>query len=268
MINSPYLVKPGTKVDLTRLATDGTGDFAAKEEVQAAAAKNLERLQELQDVLYAQAGHALLVVLQAMDAAGKDGVIRHVFSGINPQGCSVTSFKVPSTLELAHDYLWRIHNAVPAKGMIGIFNRSHYESVLVERVKNLVPKRVWSRRFDHINAFEKMLSDEGITIIKFFLHVSKKQQKRRLEERLKDPRKNWKFNPQDLAERDRWKQYMRAYEDVLQNCSMAHAPWYVVPADHKWFRNWVVSDTIVRTLRTLDLRYPPPVKGIERYKVD
>src|SRR6476659_10416888 len=187
-----------------------------------------------------------------MDCGGKDGSIEHVFSSVNPQGCQVTSFKVPTPLELAHDYLWRIHQAVPPKGMIGIFNRSHYESVLVERVKNLVPKDVWSRRYRHINEFERLLADEGTTIIKFFLHISKDEQKRRMQARLDDKQKNWKFNVGDLKERALWDDYQEAYQDALRECSTDYAPWYVVPADKKWYRNWVISDTIVRTVQSLD----------------
>lgn len=267
MIDSPYLVAPGKKVHLAKLKTDDTGEFKDKDDAAKVVEKNLKKLRELQNVLYAQAKYALLIVLQAMDAGGKDGAIDHVFSGVNPQGCEVTSFKAPSTLELSHDYLWRIHAAAPGRGMIGIFNRSHYESVLVERVKNLVSRGVWSKRYDHINEFERMLSDEGTTIIKFFLHISHDEQKKRLEARLKDPHKNWKFNPQDLAERKRWDDYMEAYTDALEKCSTAHGPWYVVPSDKKWFRNWVISDTIVRTMQKLDMSYPKAVEGIEKYKV-
>src|SRR3954469_23436825 len=194
MIDSPYLVKPGKKLHLSKLATDDTDPFNDKDEAQNAIDKNLDRLAEYQEVMYAQGEHALLVVFQAMDCGGKDGAIEHVFGGVNPQGCAVTSFKVPTALELRHDFLWRIHQACPAKGMIGIFNRSHYESVLVERVHKLVPGAVWKERYDHINAFEKLLADEGTTILKFFLHISKQEQKERLEDRLKDKSKNWKFN--------------------------------------------------------------------------
>jgi PPK2 family polyphosphate:nucleotide phosphotransferase len=174
---------------------------------------------------------------------------------------------VPTKEELAHDFLWRIHKATPAKGIIGIFNRSHYESVLVERVKGLVAHDVWSRRFDHINDFERILSDEGTVILKFFLHISWEEQKRRMIKRLADPRKNWKFSPDDLKERTRWHDYMKAYHSALEKCSTGHAPWYIVPADHKWFRNWVVSHTLVKTLQALDLHYPPPLKDPDKYKV-
>jgi PPK2 family polyphosphate:nucleotide phosphotransferase len=267
MISSPYLVTPGKKLKLSDYPTDDTGQFKDKHDAGKSTRHNLEKVGKLQEILYAQAKHAVLVVFQAMDCGGKDGAISHVFSGINPQGCSVTSFKVPSTLEAAHDFLWRIHAAVPARGMIGIFNRSHYESVLVERVHELAPDKVWSKRYDHINEFEKMLADEGTTIIKFFLHISYEEQKRRMEKRLADPTRNWKFSPADLKERKRWDEYMAAYHDALQRCSTQHAPWYIVPGDHKWFRNWVVSDTIVRTMETLDLKFPPPLKDADKIKI-
>jgi PPK2 family polyphosphate:nucleotide phosphotransferase len=203
-----------------------------------------------------------------MDAGGKDGAVDHVFSGVNPQGCNVTSFKAPSSNELAHDYLWRIHAATPRRGMIGIFNRSHYESVLVERVQELVPREVWSRRYDHINHFEKLLSDEGVTILKFFLHISKEEQRKRMQARLADPTKNWKFDPNDLVVRKQWDAYMQAYQDAIEQCSTKRAPWYIIPSDHKWFRNWVISDTIVRTMEKLDLNYPKPIEGIEKYQIE
>ena len=268
MTDSPYLVVPGEKFHLKDRPTDDAGPFADKKEGKAAAEANLELLDELQERLYAESKHALLVVLQAMDTGGKDGTIENVFRAVDPQGCSVTSFKAPTPLELAHDFLWRVHAAVPPKGMIGIFNRSHYESVLVERVKDLVPKRVWSARYDHINHFEETLADEGVTILKFYLHISRDEQKRRLEARLKDPHKNWKFNPQDLEERKRWDEYQAAYEDALERCSTKHAPWYIVPADRKWFRNWVLSETIVHTMESLDMKFPPPVAGLDKIVVE
>ena len=268
MIQSPYLVRPGKKFKLDDFDPDDTGKFKGKEDAAAATKANLEKLDELQEVLYAQAKYAILVVLQAMDAGGKDGTIEHLFSTVNPQGCQVTSFKAPSASELAHDYLWRYHLAAPARGMIGIFNRSHYEAVLVERVKGIVGKDVWSKRYAHINAFEEMLADENVVIMKFYLHISKEEQKRRLESRLKDAHKNWKFNPGDLEERKRWDDYMAAFEDALGKCSTERAPWYVIPANKKWFRNWAVSDVIDRTLKTLDLEYPKAMKGIEKFKVE
>jgi PPK2 family polyphosphate:nucleotide phosphotransferase len=233
MIDSPYLVEPGRKFKIADQKSDDTGDFNDKKAAIAEEQKNLKHLIVLQDKLYAQSQSSILIVFQAMDGGGKDGAISHVFSGVNPQGCTVTSFKTPSHVELAHDYLWRIHAATPAKGMIGIFNRSHYESVLVERVKKIAPEEVWSKRYDHINAFEKLLADEGTTILKFFLNISWEEQKKRMEKRLADPHKNWKFDPEDLKNRDRWGDYMEAYEEAIRKCSTKHAPWYVVPADHK-----------------------------------
>jgi PPK2 family polyphosphate:nucleotide phosphotransferase len=264
MIDSPYLVKPGKSAQLNKRSTSEQGPFRDKEEGELAARGDLEKLVRLQEVLYAEAKHAVLIVLQAMDAGGKDGTIKHVFSGINPQGCHVTKFGPPTPEELAHDFLWKAHGAVPLRGMIGIFNRSHYEYVLVARVRKLVTKKVWSTRFDHINAFERALADEGVTILKFFLHISKEEQKRRLVERMTDPAKNWKFNPDDFVDRDRWDDYMAAYEDALTNCSTPHAPWFVVPADRKWFRNWVISDVVTRTLLALDMQYPQPTPDVAK----
>lgn len=267
MIDSPYLIEPGKKLKLDDYKANDTGKFSDKKDAAAQTSKNLKEIGKLQDRLYAQAEHAVLIVLQAMDGGGKDGTIKKVFSGVNPQGCIVHSFKRPTPLELSHDFLWRIHDAAPAKGMIGIFNRSHYESVLVERVKKLVPDDVWSKRYDHINHFERLLADEGTTIIKFFLHISWEEQKRRMEARLADPKKNWKFDPEDLKNRERWSDYMAAYEDAISKCSTKHAPWYIVPADHKWFRNWVVADVLARTIEKLDPKYPPPLKKADQIKV-
>jgi PPK2 family polyphosphate:nucleotide phosphotransferase len=264
----PHLVKPGTKVHLKKIATDDTGRFKHKKEAEAAAAENLRVVHDLQETLYAQAEHAVLVVLQAMDAGGKDGTIDHIFSGMNPQGCSVTSFKVPTPLEKSHDFLWRIHAAAPAKGMIGIFNRSHYESLLVERVRGFAPKHVWKKRYDHVNHFERLLADEGTTIVKFFLHISPEEQVERIKARLHDPSKNWKFNPGDLEERKLWDQYQEAYEDVLSKCSTEAGPWHVIPADKKWYRNYAISHVLRKTLEGLKLRFPEPIVDIDKYKVD
>jgi PPK2 family polyphosphate:nucleotide phosphotransferase len=267
MSDALYRVKPGKKVDLSDWPTGETGPLKDKSAAKPLVERDLARLVELQDLLYASGKHALLIVLQAMDAGGKDGSISHVFSGVNPQGCNVTSFKVPTHEELAHDYLWRYHLACPKRGMIGIFNRSHYESVLVERVHKIAPKHIWSKRFDQINQFEGMLTVEGTVILKFFLHISKQEQKRRLEARLKDKNKNWKFDLNDIAERGHWSQYMTAWKDILEKTSTDDAPWYVVPADHKWFRNWFLSDRIVRALENLKLKYPPAPKGIKHIKI-
>ena len=268
MIDSPFLIEPGSKVRLDKIKTDQSGKFKDKDDAQDAIAKNLEQLRDLQEVFYADARFALLVVLQALDGGGKDGAIEHVFSGVNPQGCSVASFKVPTHLEAVHDYLWRIHAACPAKGMLGIFNRSHYEEVLVTRVRKLVPKDVWSKRYEQINAFENILAEAGTVILKFYLHISKEEQTQRMKDRLADKNKNWKFNPGDLEDRQYWDDYMAAYQDALERCSTEHAPWFIVPADRKWFRNWVISDTILRTLKKLDLKYPKPAPGLDKIKID
>jgi PPK2 family polyphosphate:nucleotide phosphotransferase len=267
MVRSPYRVEPGTKVDLSKWSPDDTGDFRSKEDAKPVMKKNLQRLIELQDLLYASAKYSVLIVLQATDAGGKDGSIEHVFSGVNPQGCDVTSFKQPTNLELSHDYLWRYHAACPRRGMMQIFNRSHYESVLVERVEKIASKEVWSRRYDEINAFEKMLTGEKTIILKFFLHISRREQKKRLEARLKDKSKQWKLSPSDFLERKKWDDYAEAFADMLRNCSTEEAPWYVVPANHKWFRNWVLSDTIVRTMEKLEMNYPPPAEGLDKIKI-
>jgi len=226
----------------------------------------LKRLGELQAMLYADARHALLVVLQARDAGGKDGTVRKVFGACNPLGCQVTPFKVPTPLELSHDYLWRVHQAVPARGMLGIFNRSHYEDVLVVRVKDIVPKEVWSKRYDQINEFERMLDDNRVKIIKFFLHISPDEQAKRLRDRLSDPKKNWKFRAGDLDDRELWDEYTKAYRDALRNCSTPWAPWYVVPADDKKARNYFIARTVVDTLEGMGLRYPKADREVLKLK--
>ena len=228
--------------------------------------KTVKRLDDLQYTLYAEGKRSLLIILQGMDTSGKDGTIRHVMSGASPQNCKVSSFKVPTSLELAHDFLWRIHSAVPEKGNIGIFNRSHYEDVLVVRVHELVPKSVWSARYDQINEFEKYLTENGTTILKFFLHISKDEQKRRIEERIADPTKHWKLSPADLHERQFWGDYIEAYEDAIRECSTKHAPWFIIPANHKWFRNLAVSKIVVETLEKMDPTYPAPKIDLEKMK--
>lgn len=235
-----------------------------KDDVKSLLKANRERLSELQEVLYAEDKHALLIVLQAMDAGGKDGTIRHVMKGVNPQGVHVSNFKQPTPEELDHDFLWRIHQETPGKGTIGIFNRSHYEDVLVVRVENLVPEEVWQSRYEHINAFERQLADSGVTILKFFLHISKDEQKERFEERLAQPDKHWKFSRGDLGVRAKWDQYMRAYEDAITRCNTDYAPWHIVPANKKWYRNLVISNTIIKTLETLDMHYPDPEPDLDK----
>lgn len=259
-------LEPGQTVSLGDFDPDDTGDWT-KETARKALKARQDRMRELQEVLYAEHKHALLIVLQAMDAGGKDGTIRKVMHGINPQGVRVTSFKQPTPEELDHDFLWRIHQHVPPLGMIGIFNRSHYEDVLIVRVNGLVPKRVWQARYDHINAFERLLADSGVTILKFYLHISKDEQKKRFEDRLKEPDKHWKFSRGDLAVRERWNDYMAAYEDALTRCNTPWAPWHVVPANRKWYRDLVVCDTIVAALESLDMRYPDPEPDLDAVRI-
>jgi PPK2 family polyphosphate:nucleotide phosphotransferase len=227
-----------------------------------------KELAQLQEVLFAENKHKLLVVLQAMDTGGKDGTIRRVFSGVNPQGVRVANFKRPTDEELAHDYLWRVHQRVPRRGMITVFNRSHYEDVLVVRVHNLVPPEVWSRRYDHINAFEKMLADEGVTILKFYLHIDKDEQEQRLRARFDRPDKRWKFNPGDLKERALWGKYMEAFEAALSRTSTSYAPWYIVPANRKWYRDLVVATTIINALKDLQMEFPQPEENLDGVSFD
>lgn len=265
----PYLIKPDQKVKLSDFDPKDTRLFDGDKEAgeKELAKQNLE-LEILQEHLFAEGKHKLLVVLQGMDTSGKDGVIRHVFEGVNPQGVRVASFKVPTPEELAHDYLWRIHKQTPGKGEIVIFNRSHYEDVLVVRVHNLVPESVWRKRYDQINAFERTLADEGTTLLKFFLHIDPKEQKERLLERLDQVEKQWKFNPGDLKERALWPEYEKAYEDVLEKTSTHWAPWYVIPANKKWYRNIVISRILIDALKDLDLQLPPgfPPEDVAQYR--
>jgi PPK2 family polyphosphate:nucleotide phosphotransferase len=251
------LVRPDSTVDLSSIDPRSTWVVADKRDGKARMATNLDRLWDLQYRLYAEDRRSLLIVLQGMDTAGKDGTIRHVMGGLNPQGCRVQSFKAPSVTELDHDFLWRIHRVVPSRGEIGIFNRSHYEDVLIVRVHDLAPKSVWSKRYEQINRFEKNLAESGTTLLKFFLHISKEEQRERLQERLDDPSKHWKFNPGDLKERKRWNDYVQAYEDVLRYCSTSWAPWFVIPSDRKWFRNLAVSEIVAEALEAMDPKIPP-----------
>ena len=259
-----YRVSPDTEVRISRHDPRDRALFSGtKEEGREITAKLNARLEELQELLWAEHRHKVLVVLQAMDAGGKDGTIRHVFDGTNPQGVKVAGFKVPNAKERAHDYLWRVHRETPGSGEIVIFNRSHYEDLLVVRVEKLVPQAVWKRRFEHIRNFEKLLADEGTTIVKFFLNVSRAEQKERFQARLDEPDKNWKFSKGDLVVRAKWRSYMRAYEDVLSRTSTKQAPWYVIPADRKWYRNLVISKILVDTLEGLKMRYPEPEEGLD-----
>jgi PPK2 family polyphosphate:nucleotide phosphotransferase len=223
-----------------------------------------ERLSILQERLWAESKRSLLVVIQAIDTGGKDGTIRNVFSGVNPQGVRVVGFGKPSEVELAHDYLWRIHKETPQDGYIKVFNRSHYEDVLVVRVHQLVTEDVWSRRFGHIRDFERMLADEGTTIVKVYLNISKEEQRKRLQARLDEPDKHWKFNKADLADRAMWDDYQRAFEEAITETATDHAPWYVVPANRKWYRNLVVSSILIETLERMDPKYPEPEEGLDQ----
>ena len=268
MAITSHIASPGKKVDLANTPTKNKTDFNDKEAAVADTAAHLEKLRDLQEHLYAESKRALLVIFQAMDAGGKDGAIRTVFSGVNQQGCSVTSFKVPNALEQSHDFLWRHHLACPAAGMIGIHNRSHYETVLVERVHSIVPEKVWSARYDQINAFEQMLTSSGTTILKFFLHISKDEQKERLQSRLDEREKHWKFNIGDLAERKLWDQYQKAYEDAIERCSTEHAPWYIVPSDQKWYRNNVVARVIAETLAKMDPKFPVVTEDLSKVVIE
>ncbi len=268
MMSKNFLVLENKKLNLKNHQTDFTGDYTDKRDAVEDLETNVKRLAELQDVLYAQNNHALLIIFQAMDAAGKDGAIKHVMSGLNPQGCEVTSFKQPSAEELDHDFLWRSMKRLPERGRIGIFNRSYYEDVLVVRVHPSIlqsqqlpdrienDKNIWKKRFEQIRNFETYLAENGIHVLKFFLNISKEEQKQRFLARIETPEKNWKFSAGDAKERGFWDDYMRAFEDALSNTSTKNAPWYVIPADKKWFTRVVVSEIIIQKMESLDLQYP------------
>lgn len=264
-----YRIQPGGRFRLEHFDPDDTSAFeGGKQEALEALAKLNKRLEQLQKLLYAEGKHKVLVVLQAMDAGGKDGTIRVVFDGVNPSGVRVASFGIPTEHELARDYLWRVHQQVPCKGELVIFNRSHYEDVLVVRVKNLVPRQVWQRRYRHIREFERMLADEGTTILKFFLHISKDEQRKRLQERLDNPQKRWKFRKGDLEDRKLWDGYQEAFEVAIGETSTEYAPWYVIPANKNWYRNWLVSSLLVQTLEGLRMQYPQPEIGLEKIVIE
>ena len=264
-----YRLRPGVRCRLARFDPKDTSAFrGGKHRAESELALLREKLDRLQELFYADGRRGLLVVLQGMDTSGKDGTIRHVFEGVNPQGVRVGSFKTPTPEELGHDFLWRIHPHAPAKGEIAIFNRSQYEDVLIARVHRLVPKSVWSQRFREINEFERELVEEGTTVLKFFLHISREEQGERLRARLTDPAKHWKLSPSDAKERAFWPEYAKAYEEMLGRTTTAWAPWYVVPSDHKWFRNWFVSKRLIETLEGMRLRYPAPKVDLSTYKID
>jgi PPK2 family polyphosphate:nucleotide phosphotransferase len=270
-----FRVQPGDRKPLDREATNFTGKFDGKEAAQKYLAGRLERLVATQETLAAERRHALLVLLQGMDTAGKDSAIKHVFSGLNPETICVSNFKQPSTEELSHDFLWRAVRALPPRGHIGVFNRSYYEEVLVVRVhpelleqqqlpRERVRPKIWEERFEDINAFERHLWRNGTIVTKFFLHISRREQERRLLERIGDPSKHWKFSPGDLPERAKWKSYMAAYEDVLPATSTEHAPWYVIPSDHKWFAHAAIAEILCQILSDLHLRLPPLTSAVRR----
>jgi PPK2 family polyphosphate:nucleotide phosphotransferase len=259
-------VPQGKKVKLAHYDPEETLGWEKGHKMKESLAGALKKLDSLQLLLYAEKKRALLIVLQALDAGGKDGTIRHVMSGVNPQSCRVTSFKKPSEVELAHDFLWRVHNAAPERGEIGIFNRSHYEDVLVVRVHNLVAKDVWSKRYDQINRFESLLQQNGIKILKFFLHISKEEQKERFTQRIDDPDRRWKLSQADFDERKFWDDYTAAYEEAITKCNDADSPWFIIPSNKKWFRNLAVSNIVAETLEAMDMKFPPPTIDVKKLK--
>jgi len=266
-LKTKYLIKPESKVRLAHLKTDDDGGYKSKESAAPVLVKRQAALSEMQELLWASQQKALLIVLQGMDTAGKDGTISHIFSGVNPQGCDVASFKVPTPLESKHDFLWRVHAAVPPRGMIQIFNRSHYEDVLAPRVHKEISAKVVKQRIEDINRFEETLADNDVVILKFFLHISKEEQTRRLQSRLDTPAKHWKLSDADFKEREFWDAYTDAYEDVLSRTNHKHAPWFAIPADVKWYRNIAISEIIVDALEGLKLKYPKPTVDAKTIKL-
>jgi PPK2 family polyphosphate:nucleotide phosphotransferase len=260
------VVEPGKKLRLSEIDPSYTGKHVSRGEALPKIEKHTERMAELQYLLYADGDQSLLIVLQALDAGGKDGTIRHLFAGMNPQGTSVFSFKQPTPIEAAHDFLWRAHKRAPAKGEVVIFNRSHYEDVLVVRVHKLAPRAVWSARYELINDFEELLHKNGVRILKFYLHISPEEQLERFKQRLNDPSHNWKISDSDYTEREFWPQYIEAYEEALALTSVEHARWYVIPANHKWFRNLAISQIVVNTMEEMGLKPPPPRVDIEEIR--
>ena len=266
MDTNHYRVKPGKIIQLKDWDANDKGDVGDRNEVEEKTTRLTNQLEVLQELLFAEHKHKLLVILQGMDTSGKDGVIRHVFDGVNPAGVRVASFKVPTPEEADHDFLWRVHKQVPGKGEIVIFNRSQYEEVLVVRVRSLAPEAVWKRHYGQIKEFERLLVDEGTTIRKFYLHIDPDEQRERFLDRLNEPDSHWKFNPGDLKDRAYWEDYMKAYEDLLNRTSTEEAPWYIVPANKKWFRNLLISSVLVETLQDLDMHYPVPAEDLTPYR--
>ena len=261
-----FKIEPGARVKLAQVDPAFKGRHASHEDAAAEIERYRKRLWELQELLYVEHRRSLLICLQAMDTGGKDGVINHVLGAMNPQGCRVMHFRQPSDEEASHDFLWRAHRAAPARGEVVIFNRSHYEDVLIVRVHELVPKEVWSARYERINEFERTLADNGTQILKFYLHISSEEQLSRFKERLDDPTKHWKISEADYAERKLWPQYMAAYEEALSRCSTAHAPWFVIPGNHKWFRNLAVARIVVERLEAMGMKYPEPAVDLPRIR--
>jgi len=258
-----FIVQPGTKIRLKHFDPDYHGKHESHQDALPEIQKYVEKMAQLQFLMYAERKHSLLVVLQGLDAAGKDGVVRHVFTGMNPAGCVVSDFKQPTPEELAHDFLWRVHPHVPAKGSVAIFNRSHYEDVLVVRVHELTPEKVWSKRYDEINEFEKLIATQNQTsILKFFLHISKQEQLARFAKRLDDPARQWKISDSDYKERDYWSNYTEAFEDVLNKTSTERAPWFIIPSNHKWFRDLAISQIIVRQMEDMNMQFPKPTVNL------
>jgi len=256
-------VKPGSNIRLKHFDAGYHGKHESRKSALAEIEENRQKMDELQFLMYAENKHSLLIVLQGLDAAGKDGVVRHVFTGMNPLGCIAVSFKEPTAKELAHDFLWRVHPHVPAKGSIVIFNRSHYEDVLVARVHGLVPKQIWSKRYDQINDFEQLIATENnTTILKIFLHISKDEQLARFKKRLDDPTRQWKISESDYKEREYWSDYVKAFEDVLTRTSTDHAPWFIIPSNHKWFRDLAISQIIVRQMEAMGMQFPKPTVNL------
>jgi len=261
-----FQVEPGARIQLDKIDADFKPKGLDRDEAEERIRELTVELRDLQHLMYAEDQRSLLIVLQGRDAAGKDGTIRHVFGPMNPQGTRVTSFKVPSKEELAHDFLWRCHQAAPKRGTVGIFNRSHYEDVLVVRVHDLVPKKIWSKRFEHINAFERLLTDKGTVVLKFYLHIDRDEQLERFKKRMDNPKKNWKISGADYSERLYWDAYTEAFEDALSECSTDIAPWFVVPANRKWARNLVIADIVADAMKSLDMRFPKPEVNMEEIR--
>ncbi len=261
-----FMVQPGEKINLKKIDADFSDQHTSHDQALVQIEEYKKKLFELQYLLYAEGKQALLICLQGRDAAGKDGTINHVLSAMNPQGCTVTGFKVPSKEEAAHDFLWRCHKVAPKRGQIAIFNRSHYEEVLVQRVHKIVPKKIWSKRYEHINDFERMLYENDTHILKFYLHIDPEEQLKRFKKRLDDPARHWKISDADYAERPYWDDYTKAFEDALTKCSTKHAPWFIIPSNHKWIRNLVISKIVADKLESLNMKFPEPSVNIEEIR--